>query len=169
MCLANYPELCYPSVHIIEQNYCISMKVNALVEHCMFCIILHVNNAIINSICLALLHELFRALKFILRQFLMYSQKAIELETLHILFWYFSFPAMDTQQQFVFNGNNIPHTMHMPGNRDPVGFTPAAVSTPGARLMVTDEDYYRMLQSHRRKRTNREVSQINITINALQS
>ena len=66
---------------------------------------------------------------------------------------------MDTQQQFVFNGGNVPRTAHMSGNRDPMVFTPGGVSTPGARLMVSDEDYHRMLQSHRRKRTNREVNE----------
>ncbi|CAB3994294.1 nuclear factor related to kappa-B-binding isoform X2, partial [Paramuricea clavata] len=61
---------------------------------------------------------------------------------------------MNTQQQFVFNGSE---TGQMSGIRDSVVMTPAAVSTPGARLMVTDEDYYRMLQNHKRKRMKREV------------
>lgn len=63
---------------------------------------------------------------------------------------------MNTQQQFVFNGSQ---TGQMSGIRDSVVMTPAAVSTPGARLMVTDEDYYRMLQNHKRKRMKREVDE----------
>ena len=63
-----------------------------------------------------------------------------------------------TQQQFVFSGSNPSQTRYLSGNRGSVAMTPAGLSTPGARLIVTDEDYHRMLQSHKRKRTNREVS-----------
>ena len=62
------------------------------------------------------------------------------------------------QQRFVFNSSSIPQTGHLSSNRDPAVLTPAAVSTPAARLMVTHEDYHRMLQSHKRKRMNREVN-----------
>ena len=64
---------------------------------------------------------------------------------------------MNTGQQFVFNGTNIPQEVYVSESRDSVASTPAAVSTPGTRLVVTDEDYHRMLQSHKRKRLSREV------------
>ena len=62
-----------------------------------------------------------------------------------------------TKQQFVFGGNSVSQARYLSSNRGPVALTPAGLSTPGARIIVTDEDYHRMLQSHKRKRMNKEV------------